>query len=65
MSNKQKAWTFAEDELLRELAFSGTAPHRIAVELRRTETAVRSRAAFLKLLLRTPGRRRNSICGYG
>jgi hypothetical protein len=49
-----KDWTPAEDERLRELLAEGMSAREIGIELKRTATAVRSRAFRLNLLERKP-----------
>jgi hypothetical protein len=44
-----KDWTAADDERLRELWVKGMSPREIGIELKRTATAVRSRAFRMKL----------------
>jgi hypothetical protein len=45
-----KDWTAADDERLRELWAKGMSAREIGIELKRTATAVRSRAFRLNLL---------------
>ena len=49
-----KDWTAADDERLRELSLKGMDAREIGIELKRTATAVRSRAFRLSLLERKP-----------
>ena len=49
-----RAWTQADDDKLRVLAVAGASSGSIGVQLNRTEIAVRSRAAPLKIMLRKP-----------
>ena len=49
-----KDWTTADDERLRELSLKGMDPREIGIELKRTATAVRSRAFRMNLLERKP-----------
>jgi hypothetical protein len=44
-----KDWTAADDERLRELSLNGVDARAIGIELKRTATAVRSRAFRMKL----------------
>jgi hypothetical protein len=45
-----KDWTAADDERLRELSLEGMDAREIGIELKRTATAVRSRAFRMNLL---------------
>jgi hypothetical protein len=45
-------WTLADDDKLRKSAIAGTDPKVIAVQLKRTEDAIRARAARLKVIIR-------------
>ncbi len=47
-----RPWTQADDDKLRELALTGLSSRAIGIRLNRTETAVRSRARQLQLILR-------------
>ena len=49
-----KDWTAADDERLRELSLKGMDAREIGIELKRTATAVRSRAFRMNLLERRP-----------
>jgi hypothetical protein len=49
-----KDWTAADDERLRELSLNGVDARAIGIELKRTATAVRSRAFRMNLLERKP-----------
>jgi hypothetical protein len=49
-----KDWTAADDERLRELSFNGVDARAIGIELKRTATAVRSRAFRMNLQERRP-----------
>jgi hypothetical protein len=49
-----KDWTVADDERLRELSLKGMDAGEIGIELKRTATAVRSRAFRMNLLERKP-----------
>ena len=49
-----KDWTAADDERLRELSLKGMDAREIGIELKRTATAVRSRAFRMNLLKRRP-----------
>ena len=49
-----KDWTAADDERLRELLLNGLDAREIGIELKRTATAVRSRAFRMNLLKRKP-----------
>jgi hypothetical protein len=49
-----KDWTAADDEHLRELSLKGMDAREIGIELKRTATAVRSRAFRMNLLERKP-----------
>jgi hypothetical protein len=49
-----KDWTAADDERLRELSLKGMDAKEIGIELKRTATAVRSRAFRPNLLERKP-----------
>jgi hypothetical protein len=45
-------WTQADDDKLRKLAPTGLSPRAIGIRMNRTETAVRSRARQLQVILR-------------
>ena len=47
-----RPWTQAEDEKLRRLALTGLSSRAIGIQMNRTETAVRSRARQLQVILR-------------
>jgi hypothetical protein len=49
-----KDWTPADDERLRELSLKGMDARAIGIELKRTATAVRSRAFRMNLMERRP-----------
>jgi hypothetical protein len=49
-----KDWTAADDERLRELSLNGVDARAIGIELKRTATAVRSRAFRMNLQERRP-----------
>jgi hypothetical protein len=49
-----KDWTAADDERLRELLVKGMSAREVGIELKRTATAVRSRAFRMNLLKRRP-----------
>ena len=49
-----KDWTAADDERLRELSLKGVDAREIGIELKRSATAVRSRAFRMNLLERRP-----------
>ena len=49
-----KDWTAADDERLRELLVKGMSAREVGIELKRTATAVRSRAFRMNLLERKP-----------
>ena len=49
-----KDWTAADDERLRELSLKGMDAREIGIELKRTATAVRSRAFRMNPLERKP-----------
>ncbi len=51
MKSAGPLWTPYEDERLRALAFSGTSAGTIAAQIKRSEAAVRKRAARLKVLV--------------
>jgi hypothetical protein len=53
-----KNWTSADDERLRELVVEGMDARKLAIELNRTATAVRSRAFRLNLTIPTVPRSR-------
>jgi len=46
-----RLWTPADDDKLRSLAIAGASPRAIGVRMDRTETAVRSRARRLRIIL--------------
>jgi hypothetical protein len=46
-----RAWTAREDSFLRQLAAAGTFAARIAVEMNRSEAAIRKRASRLNVKL--------------
>jgi hypothetical protein len=58
MKINREAWTPEEDEVLRGEALAGRLADEIARKIGRTESAVRSRAYILRVLLR----RRKSGC---
>jgi len=60
MKAETKRWTAEEDDILRKGALTGNQVREIARQVRRTESAVRARAYFLKVVLRSPGVRRRS-----
>ena len=47
-----RPWTQADDDKLRKLAPTGLSARAIAIRMNRTETAVRSRARQLQVILR-------------
>jgi hypothetical protein len=47
-----RPWTPAEDDTLRRLALTGLSSTAIGIRMNRTETAVRSRARQLQVILR-------------
>jgi hypothetical protein len=47
-----RPWTQADDENLRKLALAGFSSRAIGIRMNRTETAVRSRARQLQVILR-------------
>jgi hypothetical protein len=47
-----RPWTQADDEKLRRLALTGLSSRAIGIWMNRTETAVRSRARQLQVILR-------------
>jgi hypothetical protein len=47
-----RPWTQADDDKLRKLALTGLSLRAIAIRLNRTETAVRSRAKQLQVILK-------------
>jgi hypothetical protein len=47
-------WTPEEDEILRREAEAGRSAAEIAAEIGRTESAVRTRAYIIRVLLRRP-----------
>jgi hypothetical protein len=47
-----RPWTQADDDKLRRLALTGLSVRAIGIRMRRTETAVRSRARQLQVILR-------------
>jgi hypothetical protein len=51
-ANSNKKWTREDDDLLRSLVDANTAVGRVAIELKRTVSAVRNRALYLKVHLR-------------
>jgi hypothetical protein len=53
-----RPWTQADDDKLRALAVAGASSRAIGVQMNRTEAAVRSRAARLKVILRKSTLRR-------
>jgi hypothetical protein len=50
----RQPWTITEDDLLRKMATSGERLAAIALRLRKTEDAVRSRAFRLRISLNRP-----------
>ena len=47
-----RPWTYADDDKLRRLALTGLSVQAIGIRMSRTETAVRSRARRLQVILR-------------
>jgi hypothetical protein len=47
-----RPWTQADDDTLRSLALKGFSSTAIGIRMNRTETAVRSRAGEMQLILR-------------
>ncbi len=47
-----RPWTQADDDKLRRLALTGLSSTAIGIRMNRTETAVRSRAEHLQVILR-------------
>ena len=47
-----RPWTQADDDKLRRLALTGLSVRAIGIRMNRTETAVRSRARQLQVILR-------------
>jgi hypothetical protein len=47
-----RPWTQADDDKLRKLAHTGLSSRPIGIRMNRTETAVRSRARQLQVILR-------------
>jgi hypothetical protein len=47
-----RPWTQADDDKLRKLALTGLSVRAIGIRMRRPETAVRSRARQLQVILR-------------
>jgi hypothetical protein len=47
-----RPWTQADDDKLRRLALTGLSSTAIGIRMNRTETAVRSRARQLQVILR-------------
>jgi hypothetical protein len=47
-----RPWTHADDDKLRRLALTGLSSRAIGIRMNRTETAVRSRARQLQVILR-------------
>ena len=58
MGPSGKAWTQAEDELLRQEILAGTTAQAITVVLGRSASAVRTRAHILRLTFGRPGTKR-------
>jgi hypothetical protein len=52
-----RPWTQADDDKLRKLAPTGLSSRAIGIRMNRTETAVRSRAKQLQVILRKIGLR--------
>jgi DNA-binding NarL/FixJ family response regulator len=52
-----KPWTPEEEEQLRSLIMTGLRPHEIAVKLRRSVSAVRTRAYYLRFSFKRLSRR--------
>jgi hypothetical protein len=50
-----RPWTQADDDKLRKLAPTGLSSRAISIRMNRAETAVRSRARQLQVILRTIG----------
>ena len=51
MKSAGRVWTPYEDERLRTLALSGASAAKIAEQIKRSEAAVRKRAAQLKIVV--------------
>ena len=47
-----RPWTQADDDKLRRLALTGLSVRAIGIRMRRTDTAVRSRARQVQVILR-------------
>ena len=62
MNPRTKRWTAEEDDILRQEALAGSPISEIASRVGRTESAVRTRAYTLGILLRQVGLRRR---GFG
>jgi hypothetical protein len=63
--NNNNRWNQEDDERLRHLVFSNTAPFEIAEALGRTVSAVKARAHSLGLTLARFGIRRNALSRWG
>jgi hypothetical protein len=63
MRPETKRWTAEEDDVLRQEALAGSPVAEIATKLGRSESAVRTRAYTLRVLLRTVGIRRRASAG--
>jgi len=51
MKSAGRVWTPYEDECIRVMASSGTSAAEIAAQVKRSESAVRKRAARLKIVV--------------
>ena len=55
MGPSGKAWTYEEDQLLRQEVLAGAPVQAIATKLGRTPSAIKTRSYMLRLMLGRPG----------
>jgi hypothetical protein len=65
MENHSKPWTPELEEVLREGVIAGTSLSAIAKRLGRSESAIKSRAYTLRLILRAPWNETSRGCEVG
>jgi DNA-directed RNA polymerase specialized sigma24 family protein len=63
--DSRKVWTTDEDERLRQMVVADCTLADIAIELGRSEKAVKSRVYFLRLSLKRIGVARRSMSRWG
>jgi hypothetical protein len=56
-----RPWSKSDDDKLRALAIAGATSRAIGAQMDRTEMAIRSRAARLKIILRKSNQRRIQV----